>query len=80
MDPTPAEIVHTAIDTLLTVVAKSADDLRAFHDAVAKARMTPSPPFPRTAVATTESIVRNLQLVEIELRELLAALGLTSQP
>jgi hypothetical protein len=75
-DPTPAEVVHTAIDTLLEVVARSADDLRAFHDAVAKARIAPLPPFPRTAVATTESIVHNLQRVEMELGDVLKALGL----
>jgi hypothetical protein len=75
-DPTPAEVVHAAIDTLLEVVARSADDLRAFHDTVAKARIAALPPFPRTAVATTESIVHHLQKVETELRDVLRALGL----
>jgi hypothetical protein len=75
-DPTPAEVVHVAIDTLLEVVARSADDLRAFHDLVAKARIAELPPFPRTAVATTESIVHNLQIVEMQLRDVLKALGL----
>ena len=75
-DPTPVEVVDVAIDTLLEVVARSADDLRAFHDAVAKARLTTLPPFPRTAVATTESIVQSLQRVETELRDVMRALGL----
>jgi hypothetical protein len=76
MDATPAEIVHTAIDALLEVVARSAEDLQAFHDAVARARIAPLPPFPRTAVATTESIVQNLEKVEMQLRDVLKALGL----
>jgi hypothetical protein len=76
-DPTPAEIVHAAVDALLEVVAKSADDLRFFHDTVAQARMGALPPFPRTAVATMESIVHHLQKVETELRDVLKALGLT---
>jgi hypothetical protein len=76
MEPTPAEIVHDAIDALLTVVGRSAEDLRAFHDIVAKARIAPLPPFPRTAVATTESIVQNLRKVETELAEVLKALGI----
>ena len=75
-DPTPVEVVDVAIETLLEVVARSADDLRAFHDVVAKARLTSLPPFPRTAVATTESIVQSLQRVESELRDVLKALGL----
>jgi hypothetical protein len=76
MDATPAEIVHTAIDALLEVVARSAEDLKAFHDTVARARIAPLPPFPRTAVATTESIVQNLEKVEMQLRDVLKALGL----
>ena len=76
MDPTPAEIVHTAIDELLLVVAKSADDLHAFHDAVAKARIAPLPPFPRATVIITERIVDDLKRVERDLREVLVALGL----
>ena len=76
MDPTPSEIVHTALDTLLTVVGKSADDLRSFHDAVAKARLAPLPPFPRATVVMTEQIVEQLTKVERDLREVLVALGL----
>lgn len=76
MDPTPSEIVQTALDTLLTVVGKSADDLRSFHDAVAKARLAPLPPFPRTTVVITERIVEQLTKVEQDLREVLVALGL----
>jgi hypothetical protein len=76
MDPTPSEIVHAALDTLLTVVGKSADDLRSFHDAVAKARLAPLPPFPRTTVVITERIVEHLTKVELDLRDVLVALGL----
>ena len=76
MDPTPTEIVHTALDTLLTVVGKSADDLRSFHDAVARARLAPLPPFPRATVVITERIVEQLTKVELDLREVLVALGL----
>ena len=75
-EPTPVEVVDVAIDTLLEVVARSADDLRAFHHAVAKARLASLPPFPRTAVATAESVVQSLQRVETELRDVLKALGL----
>ena len=76
MDPTPAEIVHTAIDTLLFVVAKSAEDLQAFHDAVVKARIAPLPPFPRSSLIITERIVDDLTRVERDLRDVLVALGL----
>jgi hypothetical protein len=76
MDPTPSEIVHSALDTLLTVVGKSADDLRSFHDTVAKARLAPLPPFPRATVVITERIVEELTRVEQDLREVLVALGL----
>jgi hypothetical protein len=76
MDPTPSEIVHAALDTLLTVVGKSAEDLRSFHDAVAKARLAPLPPFPRATVVMTEQIVEQLTKVERDLRGVLVALGL----
>ena len=76
MDPTPADIVHTAIDELLFVVSKSAEDLHAFHDAVARARTAPLPPFPRVTLVITGRIVDNLKRVERDLREVLVALGL----
>jgi len=76
MEPTSTEIVHAALDALLLVVAKSADDLRTFHDAVAKARRAPLPPFPRATVVLTERIVERLTKVDRELEEVLAALGL----
>jgi hypothetical protein len=76
MDPTPSEVVHAALDTLLTVVGKSADDLRFFHDAIAKARRAPLPPFPRETVIITERVVDHLTKVEQGLREVLVALGL----
>jgi hypothetical protein len=75
MDPTPAEIVHAAIDTLLLVVATSAEDLHAFHDALAKARIAPLPPFPRATLVVTERIVDDLKRVERDLRDVLVALG-----
>ena len=68
-EPTPAEIVHVALDDLLLVVAKAADDLRTFHAAVSRARIAPLPPFPRASVAFTSSIIKNLQKVEEELRK-----------
>jgi hypothetical protein len=75
-DPAAPEIVVDAITALLAVVARSADDLRAFHEVVSKARLTPLPPFPRSAVSTTERIVGDLERVERDLRLVLVALGL----
>jgi hypothetical protein len=80
MEPTPAETVHLAIDDLLAVVAKAADDLQMFHAAVSRARIAPLPPFPRATVTLTASIVDHLQKVEQELREVLTALGLPGSP
>jgi len=79
-DPTPTEIVHAALDALLQVVAKSADDFRTFHDTVARARVASLPPFPRSSVVLTERIVDRLTKVDVDLRELLVALGLQSAP
>jgi hypothetical protein len=76
MDETPAEIVHAAIDELLFVVGKSAEDLRMFHDTLAKARLAPLPPFPRATLITTEHIIDDLKRVERDLRDLLVSLGL----
>ena len=70
------EIVQTALDALLLVVAKSAEDLRTFHDALAKLRHEGPTPFPRAAVATAESIVEHLTKVEEKLREVTVAVGL----
>jgi hypothetical protein len=75
MDPTPAEIVHAAIDALLLVVAQSAEDLHTFHDVVAKARIAPLPPFPRASLVITERIIDDLKRVERDLRDVLVALG-----
>jgi hypothetical protein len=77
MEPTPTEIVHEALDALLAVVAKSSDDLNAFHDAVAKARLAPLPPFPRATVVLTEGIIEHLTTVDKQLADVLKALGLT---
>ena len=76
-DPTEPEIVHAALDALLLVVGRSADDLRAFHDTVTKARgVAERPPFPRVAVATTQSIIEHLKTVEEKLQDVMVALGL----
>jgi len=79
-EPTPAEVVHAALDALLDVVAASAEDLRRFHDAVAKARLAPLPPFPRASVLLTKHIVEHLTLVDQELEDILIALGVTRTP
>jgi hypothetical protein len=76
LTPDDAKIVQDAIDALLAVVARSAVDLQTFHDVVAKARMEPVPPFPRVAVATTQSVIDHLSKVEAKLGEVLVALGL----
>ncbi len=78
-DPSTPGIVNDAIDTLLLVVAKSADDLRAFHAVVSKARVGPMPPFPRVTVLTTERIVNDLRRVEEDLRHVLVALGIPGE-
>jgi hypothetical protein len=77
---TPAEVVHVAIDDLLLVVAKAADDLRTFHTVISRARVAPLPPFPRASVAVISSIIKNLQKVEGELRDVMVALGLPEAP
>ena len=64
----------------LLVVGRSADDLRAFHDTVSKARVSERPPFPGVAVATTQSIIEHLKKVEEKLQEVTVALGLTHSP
>jgi hypothetical protein len=79
-EPTSAEVVHAALDSLLDVVAASAEDLRRFHDAVAKARLAPLPPFPRTSVLLTKHIIEHLTLVDQELEDILMALGVTRTP
>ncbi len=76
-EPSDQEVVHTAIEALLLVVSRSADDLRAFHDTVSKARLSEDPPYPRVAVATTQSIIEYLKKVEEKLQEVTVALGLT---
>jgi hypothetical protein len=71
-----SELVHAALDALLLVVARSADDLRKFHEVVAKARVADPAPFPRVAVSTTQSIIDHLKKVEEKLQEVTVALGL----
>jgi hypothetical protein len=72
-----SDFVHPAVEELLVAVARAADDLRLFHDAVAKATINPAPPFPRTAVAATSRVIKNLKQVDQDLRKVLIALGLT---
>ncbi len=79
-EPTSAEVVQAALDALLGVVAASAEDLRRFHDAVAKARLSPLPPFPRASVLLTKHIIEHLTLVDQELEDILIALGVTRTP
>ncbi len=79
-EPTPADTVQLAIDDLLAVVAKTADDLRAFHAAVSRARVASMPPFPRATVVLTVRIIDHLRKTEEELREVLLALGLADSP
>jgi hypothetical protein len=76
MDPKDTAIVNTALDALLAVVARSADDLKRFHDVVAQARLENPPPFPRAAVVTVENIIDHLKTVEERLQEMMVALGL----
>jgi hypothetical protein len=74
--PSDEEIVHAALDSLLQVVAKSADDLRNFHDALTKLRTERKAPFPRIVVATADSIVEHLTKVEELLKKVTVAAGL----
>ena len=71
-----SDFVHPAIEALLVAVARAADDLRLFHDTVAKATIDQSPPFPRTAVATTSRVIEHLREVDEDLRKVMIALGL----
>lgn len=72
---TPAAVVHAALEGLLEIIARSSDDLRLFHDTISKARLAPTPSFPRAAVVLTESITKRLTRVDQELEELVIALG-----
>jgi hypothetical protein len=74
-----ARIVRGAIDTLLEVVGKSAEDLVAVRGRFAQARLAALPPFPRETVVTIERIVDDLKRVERDLRDLLVALGISSE-
>ena len=76
MEPTTTETVHLAVDDLLAVVSKTAEDLQLFHRAVSHARLSPLPPFPRATVVLTSNIIEQLRSVEHQLLEVLAALGL----
>jgi len=76
MEPTDSEIVHAAVDALLLVVAKSAEDLNAFHEAVTKAKGATTP-FPRATVVAAERIIDDLKRVEQDLRSALVDLGIS---
>jgi hypothetical protein len=79
-EPTPAEAANAAIDALLQVIEQSADDLRRFHDALAHARRTSLPPFPRATLMLTEHVIDHLAKVDSGLEKILLALGLESPP
>jgi hypothetical protein len=70
------EVVHAALDSLLEVVAKSADDLRNFHDALTQLRVEGKTPFPRIVVTTANSVVEHLTKVEEQLKKITIAAGL----
>ncbi len=76
-DQLPAESVRLALDDLLIAVDKAADDLRAFHTVVSHKRVDPLPPFPRATMLLTSSVIEHLRKVEVELSEVLVALGLS---
>lgn len=78
--PTSADVALAAVDALLRVVDQSARDLREFHDIVARARLSPLPPFPRATVLLTQRIVDKLATVENELEEVLLGLGIARAP
>ena len=76
MDPTPADAAHEAIDSLLVVVAKAADDLKTVHAVISQARLAPFRPFPRAAMMMTVRVVDHLRQAERGLRDVMIALGL----
>ena len=78
--PTSTEAAHAAVEALLRVVEQSANDLRAFHDVIARARLSPLPPFPRATVLLTERIIDRLSKVDLELEEVLIGLGVARPP
>jgi hypothetical protein len=82
MEHDPAEkMIHTALDDLLQVVDRSANDLRAFHTTVSRARFDQLAPFPRASLALTTRVIDHLKTVEQDLWEVLTALGLNpSEP
>jgi hypothetical protein len=75
-EPSPTEVADAAVDALLRVVDQSAQDLREFHDVVARARRSPLPPFPRATVLVTQQIINKLTTVESDLEEVLLGLGI----
>jgi hypothetical protein len=79
-EPTSTDVALAAVDALLRVVEQSAHDLREFHDVVARARISPLPPFPRATVLLTQRIVDKLTTVESELEEILLGLGIARPP
>lgn len=76
MEPTPAQQAHVAVEDVLSVVAKAAQDLNAFHAAVSRARVAPLPPFPKATVIVAVEVIDHLQAVEQGLRDILTGLGL----
>jgi len=75
-EPSSTEVALAAVDALLRVVDQSAQDLREFHEVVARARRSPLPAFPRATVLVTQRIVDKLTTVESDLEEVLIGLGI----
>lgn len=75
-EPSSTDVAIAAVDALLRVVDQSAQDLREFHEVVARARLSPMPPFPRATVLVTQRIVDKLTTVESDLEEVLLGLGI----
>jgi len=75
-EPSSTEVALAAVDALLRVVDQSAQDLREFHEVVARARRSPLPAFPRATVLVTQRIVDKLTTVESDLDEVLIGLGI----
>ncbi len=76
MEPTAAEQVQFAVDDLLAVVARAAEDLNAFHAVLSRAPADPLPPFPKATVRVAVRVVDHLKAVEEGLRDIMIGLGL----
>ena len=80
MEPTAAEHAHFAVNDLLAVIARAAEDLNAFHAVLSGAPADALPPFPRATVIVAVRVVDHLRAVEEGLRDIMAGLGLPNRP